>query len=74
MSVMMEASTGSPQVNQIANWAEIFHLDHPVLADTSQSQSRYVIGYPTYIVIDREMVIVNDDMYPFDENYIRNFF
>lgn len=71
---MVDANAGAPQVSHVANWADSFRLEHPVLADTSRSQSRYASSYPTYVVIDREMVIRNNDMYPFDERYAMELF
>jgi hypothetical protein len=30
----------------------------------------YQSGYPTYIVIDREMVVQNADLWPFDPQFV----
>ena len=69
---MLENDVSSPpSTKDVATWAEVFGLEHPVLADTPQFNSPYVVtGFPTYIVIDREMNIVNDDLWPFDTDYV----
>jgi peroxiredoxin len=72
LGVMQENDASSPpSVDDAVNWAENFGLEHPVLADTPQFNSPYIlIGFPTYIVIDRQMNIVNDDLWPFDIDYV----
>ena len=72
LGAMQENSAGSPpSVDNAVEWVNDFSLTHPVLADTPQINLPYIVtGYPTYIVIDREMNIVNDDLWPFDVNYV----
>jgi len=72
LGAMQENNAGSPpSVDNAVEWAEEFSLTHPVLADTPQINLDYVVtGFPTYVVIDREMNIVNADLWPFDINYV----
>ena len=73
---MVDTDTGSaPGASDAERWANNFDITHPVLGDTARSQNEYVVtGYPTYVVIDREMVIQEDDLWPFNENYITSLF
>ena len=69
----MQENTGgsSPSQADLNDWAASYGLNHPLLADTSKSQGQFVVtGYPTYVVIDREMNIVTDDLWPFDANFV----
>ena len=62
---------GAPSSSDAVTWADDFGLQHPVLADSDQFNDSYVVsGYPTYVVIDREMNIVNADLWPFDIDYV----
>lgn len=72
LPAMQEEYSGSPpSADDAMIWANDFSLTHPVLADTPQDNLPFIVtGYPTYIVIDREMKIVNDDLWPFDINYV----
>lgn len=72
LGAMLQNNAGDPpSVDNAVEWAGAYGLHHPVLADTPQANSPYVVtGFPTYIVIDREMNIVNDDLWPFDINYV----
>ena len=75
MSVMVDANTGRPDVGKVENWANYHDLDHPVLADEDASQGPYVVtGFPTYVVIDREMNIVNEDMWPWNDSTVTSLF
>ena len=70
-SMLQNDVSSPPSTKDVATWAEAFGLEHPVLADTPEFNSPYVVtGFPTYIVIDREMNIVNDDLWPFDIDYV----
>jgi thiol-disulfide isomerase/thioredoxin len=62
---------GNPTEADLNDWASSYGLNHPLLADTTKSQGKFVVtGYPTYVVIDQEMNIVNDDLWPFDGDYV----
>jgi hypothetical protein len=60
---MLETTNkGPPEVEDVQSWAETFNLTHPVLADTYASQYNYTGGsFPTVLVLDRDMTIVNSD-------------
>ena len=62
-----------PDVEDLVAWADYNGLTHPVLADPQLETGPYVTtGYPTYVVIGRDMVILQDDLWPFDPQYIVN--
>ena len=68
---MTEGNSGSPTAAEISQWVSNYGITHPVLQDVTGSQTPYVaIGYPTYVVIDRNMVIQNADMWPWSDSYI----
>ena len=39
---------------------------------TMATSNFVVTGYPTYVIIDREMTIVNPDLWPFNEGVIED--
>jgi hypothetical protein len=64
-------SGAAPQGSDLDTWVEDFSLEHPVLADVDKTQNPYAgTGYPTYVVLDRELSIVNTDLWPFDPDYV----
>jgi peroxiredoxin len=55
----------------IARWVDDFDLTHPVLADGQRVNNAYAgSGYPTYVVIGRDMTILNADLWPFDTDWV----
>ena len=59
----------------MANWANSYGVIHPVLADSSQETSGYVTtGFPTYVLIDRDLVIQNADMWPWNDSEVLSHF
>jgi hypothetical protein len=69
LAVMQQNNDGSPAstAEDAMRWATTHSLTHPVVADPTESQTAYVVtGFPTYVVIDRDMTIHNDDLWPFD--------
>lgn len=68
LSVMVQdTSGGPPDVADAAAWASQFGLTHPVLADPGGSQDVYAqVAYPTLVVIDRDMTIIEPDFWPMD--------
>ena len=69
ISVMLDANSGTPTVDAVRNWAERYDLIHPVLADSAGDTDPFVTeGYPTYPVINPDMIIINVDLYPFNPN------
>ncbi len=74
LGVMFEDNGGmSPNQQDLSSWANGNNLTHPVLADGQQTQSPYVAYYPTFVVIDRTMTIVDDDMWPFSISHVASF-
>jgi thiol-disulfide isomerase/thioredoxin len=69
LAAVQENNSGSVPTNtDLEAWATDFDLTHPVLADGQKTQGPFAVsGYPTYVVIDQEMNIVNDDLWPFDK-------
>ncbi|MFT5679787.1 MAG: peroxiredoxin [Myxococcota bacterium] len=75
LSVMVENTDATPpQVSDAAAWASTFGLTHPVLADTEASQDIYAqVAYPTLVIIDRDMTIVESDFWPMDPLWIAKY-
>jgi len=75
LSVMLEDTNGdAPGAPAAAEWASRFDLTHPVLVDTVGDQRDYVsIGYPTIVIIDRDMTILVPDFWPLDPIWIADF-
>lgn len=71
---MVSGNANLPSQSEVESWTNTHSLTHPVLNDASQSQNPFVVlGFPTYVVIDRTMTIRNADMWPWDSNYILQF-
>jgi peroxiredoxin len=72
LGLMQETATGGPpDAPDALRWAETYSLEHPVLADPEKTRGGYIVtGYPTYVVLDREMNIVTDDLWPFDMDFV----
>ncbi len=63
LAVMLQTTDGGPpDVEHVQWWADSFDLTYPVLADPYASQYNYTNGsFPTVVVIDRDMTIVDQD-------------
>jgi thiol-disulfide isomerase/thioredoxin len=72
LAIMEENTQGrAPGADDIQDWADSYGLTHPVLADEGYSQGSYVVaGYPTLVVIDRDMTIAHEDLWPFSATAI----
>lgn len=70
LSPMMEAPDGQlPQAADVAAWAERYALERPVLVG-NDSVGFQAASFPTYVVIDRNMVVRHPDLWPLDEDYL----
>ena len=70
-ATQQDYGTNPPDGEDLNAWVDAYSLTHPVLADPEMTQGEFVVtGYPTYVVIDQEMNIVNDDLWPFDLEYV----
>lgn len=74
LALMQQDAVGQPPTSADAEaWADTFGLTHPVLADPTSSQEDYVTeGFPTYVVLNREMTIVESNLWPFDTDYVQD--
>jgi peroxiredoxin len=71
IAIMLEATAGVATAEAVTEWVTDFSLTHPVVADPDKSQGAYIVtGYPTYVVIDRDMSIITDDLWPFDSEWV----
>jgi peroxiredoxin len=73
VALLQEDARGAPadDASDAQRWASTHGLTHPVLADGGGAGLPCIVtGYPTYVVIDRDMRIVNDDLWPFDIDYV----
>lgn len=75
IAVIQEDAQGArPDADTAAGWASSFDLTHPVLADEDKFNNDYIVsGYPTVVVIDREMNIATDDLWPFDPSFVEDY-
>jgi thiol-disulfide isomerase/thioredoxin len=68
-AALLEDNAGyeEPSLADAEDWVSTYELTHPVLVDTTQSQIGYLIdsAWPTYILIDAEMNIVDASNAPF---------
>ncbi|HCP48271.1 MAG TPA: hypothetical protein DIU15_19690 [Deltaproteobacteria bacterium] len=72
-ATQQDYESNPPDNSDLNAWADTYSLTHPVLADPAMTQDSFVVtGYPTYVVIDQEMNVVNDDLWPFDGDYVLN--
>ncbi|GEM_PF-3656739 len=72
---MLDANGGAPTSQKAASWADGHGLTHPVTADAFGANNPFVVsGYPTYVVIDREMTIRNSDMWPWNDLDVTSLF
>jgi hypothetical protein len=63
---------GPPALSDLESWTSNFGVEHPVLADLDNETAPYAPALPTFVVIGRDMTILNEDMWPFDEGYVRD--
>ena len=70
ISVMVDGN-GPLNQDRVASWATSYGIEHPVLADPNAETGPYVtLGYPTYVIINKDMTIYNADMWPFNANEV----
>ena len=75
ISIMVSADEDPVQLLDVADWASLFSINHPVLADPSKVMDSFVLsGYPVYVVIGKDMKIKVTDLWPFDYSTIESFF
>jgi hypothetical protein len=69
VSVMHASNSDPPSQSAVAQWASQYSVNHPVLADAlGSSYSMINGGYPSYVLIDQNMTIHIEDLYPFNPN------
>jgi len=73
---MVSANNEPADSGDTANWSNSYGVTHPVLAEPNAGVGYSLIqgGYPTYVILDREMVIVVPDAYPFNPTQPTNYF
>jgi hypothetical protein len=69
---MHSANSDPPDVSDVERWSNQYSVDnHPVLADANGDSYRLINdGYPSYVLIDQNMIIHNSDLYPFNASSI----
>ena len=66
---MHSANNDPPDQSDVGQWANQFNVNHPVLADANGDSFNLITGgYPSYVLIDQNMVIHIKDLYPFNAN------
>ena len=68
LSIMHESNTGAPAEGDLQDWASAYGITFPIVADPFGAETGAMIngGFPTYPVIDRDMTIVEKDLFPFN--------
>ena len=62
LSVMVDADLGASVKAGAVSWVEPFGLSNPVVIDPSGAQQNHATeGCPTFVLLDRDMTIVNED-------------
>lgn len=74
---MLDSNSGPADQTSAQRWADRYDIVHPVLADSNGVTGAFVTqGYPTYPVINPDMTIINEDLWPFNAStlgqYIAN--
>lgn len=55
----------------VSRWVDDFELSHPVLADPAHGYRDFAQGgFPTYVVLGRDLRILDPDLYPFDSDWV----
>ena len=68
---MHAANQDPPGQTAVSNWANNNGItNHPVLVDANGDSYRLANGYPTYVVLDRDMTIRIQDLYPFNASTV----
>ena len=74
VTVLGEDTQGDvPDVNELITWATDYGITAPVLSDPDQHIYDIVPDgtYPRVVIIDRELVVVEDQVTPVDDANIR---
>lgn len=75
LAIMVDDNGGNriPSTETLAAWADRYGVAHPVTADTTgYDASSYINGgYPTYVLIDQTMTIIDANMFPVNETLVR---
>ncbi len=70
-AMQQDGPGGPPDVADLNDWASDYNITHPIVADPQMTQNVYaVLGYPTYVVIDRDMRIANADLWPWNPGFV----
>ena len=65
LGVMGDAN-GVPTQVDVADWTDQYGSEYPMLADINQEAINFVTeGFPTYAVLDRNMIVIYEDLFPF---------
>jgi thiol-disulfide isomerase/thioredoxin len=73
ITILMEDSAGrTPDAATAARWADELGVTGPVLAGPGDLNSSVRGGFPTLPLLDRDMVIVTDDNFPFSARAIED--
>jgi len=73
ITILMEDSSGrTPDTDTAARWADDLGVTGPVLAGPGDLGASVRGGFPTLPLLDREMVIVTDDNFPFSSRAIED--
>ena len=67
IGVMADGNSGIPSVSELESWVSQYGTDYPLVSDTNGEAGTFVtVGFPTYVVLDRDMTVLYEDLFPFD--------
>lgn len=75
IGVMADGNSGVPSVSELEAWESQYSTDYPIVSDINSAAVGFVtVGYPTYVVLDRDMTILYEDLYPFQGSTVAEHF
>ena len=75
LGVMVDGSSGIPSLSELEDWVSQYSSDYPILSDINGEAMGFVtVGFPTYVVLDRDMTVIYEDLFPFDGSTVAGHF
>lgn len=72
IAVVTDGYGPAPVASDAADWAETFGLTHPVVADPARERTKLLSpAYPTVVLLDRELRVLDEDVPPEELDTIR---
>ena len=75
IGVMVDGSSGIPSLSELEDWVAQFGSEYPILSDINGDAADFVVGgFPTYVVLDRDMTVLEENLYPFRVSTVTRYF